>query len=238
VSISRPLLRGAGVLVGALVATHAWRLRRATTMELDHAAYWRRRRRSPGAVLLVALGDSLAQGMGAIHPEQSWAGRLADELAARRATTVRVVNLAVCGASVADALEHQLHDVPPAAFSDPTAVVALAVGTNDAAADTDPEVFRARLGALCDALPAGTLVADVPDLQRGVVRDRGARLAAVAREVVAARPGLRPVALEEATHRMRIWESGPDLAHPSGLGYRRYGRAFAAALDVSAVGHR
>jgi acyl-CoA thioesterase-1 len=238
VSITRPLLRSAGVLAGALVAVQAWRLERATTMELDHDAYWRRRRRSPGTVLLVALGDSLAQGMGAIHPEQSWAGRLADELAARRGTTVRIVNLAVCGATVDDVLEEQLPELPPAAFSDPTAVVALAIGTNDAATETDPEVFRARLGALCDALPAGSLVADVPDLQRGAVRERGARLSAVAREVVAARPDLRPVALEEATHRMRIWEAGPDLAHPSGLGYRRYGRAFAAALPVSAAWRR
>lgn len=214
----------------ALAAVQARRLWLATTMESDHAAYWRRRRRSPGDALLVALGDSLAQGMGAVHPERSWAGRLADAIEARDGVRVRVVNLGVTGATVADVLAHQLPALPPDAFTDPSATVALAVGTNDAAQDTPVEDFRRDLAALCAALPTGALVADVPDLQRGVARERGARLAEVAREVVAAHPGLRPVALEAATHHIRLGEAGLDLAHPNGRGYRRYGRAFAAAL--------
>ena len=77
------VLAAVGVVVAACLASQARRLRRATTMEDDHAAYWRRRRRSPGDVLLVALGDSLAQGLGALHPERSWAGRLADAIETR-----------------------------------------------------------------------------------------------------------------------------------------------------------
>ncbi|GAA4928202.1 lysophospholipase L1-like esterase [Actinomycetospora succinea] len=208
-----------------LVLVQVRRLRLATTMETDHAAYWRRRGRSPGDVVLVALGDSLAQGLGAVHPERSWAGRLADAIEARDGVRVRVVNLGVVGATVADVLASQLSAVP----ADAT-VVALAVGTNDAAQDVAPEDFRRDLDAVCAALPAGALVADVPDLQRGAPQRNAVRLAAVAREVVAAHPGLRPVALEAATHRMRLWEVGPDLAHPNGRGYARYGRAFVAAL--------
>jgi acyl-CoA thioesterase I len=226
---ARSLVLPGAVGVG-FAAVQARRLWLATTMEDDHAAYWRRRRRSPGDRLLVALGDSLAQGMGAVHPERSWAGRLADALEARAGVRVRVVNLGVTGATVADVLADQLPAVPPEAFGDPATTVALAIGTNDAAQDTPVEDFRHDLEALCAALPADALVADVPDLQRGVVRDRGVRLAEVAREVVAAHPGLRPVALEAATHDIRIWEAGPDLAHPNGRGYRRYGRAFVAAL--------
>lgn len=217
---------GLGGLVLAGLAVQARRLRAAVTMEDDHAAYWRRRAHSPGSFLLVALGDSLAQGMGAIHPERSWAGRLADAIEADRGVRVRVVNLAVTGAGVADVLADQLPAVPPDAAG-PDAVVALAIGTNDAAQDTPEADFRRDLDAVCAALPAGSLVADVPDLQRGVVRERGMRLAGVAREVVGAHPALRPVALEAATHRIRVWEAGPDLAHPNGRGYRRYGRAFA-----------
>ncbi|MDD7965692.1 SGNH/GDSL hydrolase family protein [Actinomycetospora lemnae] len=218
----------AGVL--GLVAWQARRLWIATTMETDHAAYWRRRRRSPGDVLLVALGDSLAQGLGAVHPERSWAGRLADAIEERRGVRVRVVNLGVVGATVADVLAEQLPAVPDG-WTGPDAVVALAVGTNDAAQDTPVGDFRRDLDALCAALPSGALVADVPDLQRGVVQRRGRVLSAVAREVVAAHPDLRPVALEAATHDInRLLDSGPDLAHPNGRGYRRYGRAFVAAL--------
>jgi lysophospholipase L1-like esterase len=216
-----------------LVAVQARRLRLATTMEQDHAAYWRRRRRSPGDVLLVALGDSLAQGLGAVHPERSWAGRLADAIEARDGVRVRVVNLGVVGACVADVLAEQL---PVAPLTGPATVVALAIGTNDAAQDVAPEDFRRDLDAVCAALPAGALVADVPDLQRGAPQRHAERLAAVAREVVAAHPALRPVALEAATHRMRLWEVGPDLAHPNGRGYRRYGRAFVEALDGARTG--
>ena len=220
------------VLLGlaGFAAIQARRLWLATTMEPDHAAYWRRRGRSPGDVLLVALGDSLAQGLGAVHPERSWAGRLADAIEAREEVRVRVLNLGVVGATAADVLARQLPAVPAEALADPATVVALAVGTNDAAQDVPVEAYRRNLDALCAALPAGSLVADVPDLQRGVVRERGMRLSAVAREVVAAHPGLRPVALEAATHRLRVWEAGPDLAHPNGRGYRRYGRAFVEAL--------
>jgi acyl-CoA thioesterase-1 len=220
----------AGVI--GFVAVQARRLWVATTMETDHAAYWRRRRRSPGDVLLVALGDSLAQGMGAMHPERSWTGRLADAIEERDRVRVRVVNLGVTGATVADVLAEQLPAVPDG-WDGPDALVALAIGTNDAAQDTPEDDFRRDLTAVCAALPAGALVADVPDLQRGVVQRRGARLAAIAREVVAARPDLRPVALEAATHHIRVWEAGPDLAHPNGRGYRRYGAAFAAALPPS-----
>lgn len=213
-----------GVLA-LLVAVQGRRLSRAVTMDVDHAAYWRRRRRSPGDLLLVALGDSLALGLGAMHPEHSWAGRLADHLEATRHARVRVVNLAATGATVADVLRTQMPAVPAEAFTDPRATVALTVGTNDAS-DTEPEVFRAQLTELCAALPDGALVADVPDFQRGPDRSGGARLSAVAREVVAGFPRLRAVGLEAATRKMRLWELGPDLAHPSGLGYRRFGRAF------------
>lgn len=224
-------LAGAVSAVAALALAHqARRLWRATTMEADHAAYWRRRARSPGERVLVALGDSLAQGLGAVHPERSWAGRLAAHLEVVHGVRVQVLNLGACGATVADVVRDQLPSLPASAFVDASVTVAVAVGTNDAAQGVDPAAFRARLAALCAALPAGTLVADVPDLQREPVRAAGVRLSAVAREVLAAYPALRPVALEAATHRMRLPEFGPDLSHPSGLGYRRFGAAFVAAL--------
>ena len=221
----------APVVVG--LAVQAGRIRGALTMEEDHAAYWRRRRRSPGAVLLVALGDSLAQGQGARHPEDSWVGRLAATLEDDRGVAVRVLNLGVGGATTAEVLRTQLPQVPGDALAGgPDVVVALCSGTNDATS-TPPEDYRRDLDALCAALPAGSLVSDLPDFQRGPDRPAGARLSAVAREVIASHPGLRTVRLEEATRRLRPWDLGPDLAHPSGLGYRRFGRAFADALRGS-----
>ena len=222
------MIRRAVLLLVLLVAA-AWGrgLAAAPTMEADHAAYWRRRRRSPGARTLVALGDSLSQGLGSRRPSSSWAGRLASALE-ERGGPVRVVCLGVVGATAADVLRDQL---PLAPEFGPDTVVALAVGTNDAAQGVTPEAFRETLTRLCAALPDGSLVADVPDLQRGPVRTAATELSAVAREVVAGFPALRLVRLEDATHRMMPWEVGPDLAHPNALGYRRHGRAFVAALD-------
>jgi lysophospholipase L1-like esterase len=226
------LRRALGAFLLLVLAAWARGLAAASTMESDHAAYWRRRGRSPGDLLLVALGDSLAQGLGAIHPEQSWAGRLADALEARTGRRVRVLCLGVCGAGVADVLTDQLPRVPEAALrGGPGTLIALEVGTNDASGGTDPERFRRLLTQVCAALPAGSLVGDVPDLKRGQVRRAGARLSGVAREVVAAHPGLRLAGVEASTHGVIPWEFGPDLAHPNGLGYRRFARAFVAALD-------
>lgn len=212
--------------VGVLAVLLAWGrgLAAAPTMEADHAAYWRRRRRSPGSLTLVALGDSLSQGLGSTDPSSSWAGRLAAAWEERSRRRVRVVCLGVVGATAADVLRDQLPVMPPADL------VALGVGTNDAAQGVTPEQYRETFRALCAALPAGSLVADVPDLQRGAVRRAGLELAAVAREVLAEFPQLRPVALEAATHRMWPWQFGPDLAHPNRLGYARHGAAFVAAL--------
>lgn len=230
------MIRGTlGALLVFVLAAWARGLAAARTMEHDHAAYWRRRARSPGEITVVALGDSLAQGLGAIRPQRSWAGRLAEALEARTGTRVRLLVLGTGGARVADVLAEQLPRVPaPVLRGEPGTLIALEVGTNDASGGTDPEEYRHRLGLLCDALPAGSLVGDVPDLQRGAVRPAGARLSAVAREVVQAHPQLRQARVESATHRMGPWEFGPDLAHPNGLGYRRFGRAFTSALDAPA----
>jgi acyl-CoA thioesterase I len=216
-----------GVLLLAVLAAWGRGLAAAQTMEADHAAYWRRRRRSPGALTLVALGDSLSQGLGSTDPSSSWAGRLAAAWEERSGRPVRVVVLGVVGATAADVLRDQLPEMPPADL------VALGIGTNDAAQGVTPEQYRETFSALCAALPAGSLVADVPDLQRGPVRRAGLELSAVAREVLTEHPHLRPVALEAVTHRMWPWMFGPDLAHPNKLGYARHGVAWVAALPES-----
>lgn len=225
--------RALGIVLLAVLGAWARGLMAARTMEADHAAYWRRRARSPGTVTLVALGDSLAQGLGAIHPERSWAGRLAEALEARTGSRVEVLVLGVCGAGVAHVLGAQLPLVPEAALrGEPGTLIALEVGTNDASGGTDPEEYRRLLTEVCAALPDGSLVGDVPDLQRGRVRVAGMRLSGVAREVAAGDPRLRLARVEAATHRLAPWEFGPDLSHPNGRGYRRFGRAFTTALGA------
>ena len=62
---------------------------------------------------------------------------------------------------------------------------------------------------------------------------RGAELAEVARQEVAARPDLVPVALERATAGQGLADYSGDLFHPSDEGYARYVTAFRAAIAES-----
>lgn len=193
----------------------------------SYAAYWERRADRQGELLYVALGDSLAQGIGARAPNYGYVDALADRLAARTGRTVRVVNLSSTGAQLGDVLATQLPKL--AALPGPD-LLSVTIGTNDAGR-TPPEAFRAAFTELCGALPDGALVADLPVLRR---RGRGAaatELSAICREVLAAHPALRPVAIQAATTGMRIREYDVDLFHPSDLGYRRYAAAFVHAYD-------
>src|ERR1700743_3665677 len=65
--------------------------------------YWQQRS-ADGDLLLVALGDSLTQGIGSSRPATSWLGRYIDHVQRQTGRAVRVNNRAVYGARVADLL--------------------------------------------------------------------------------------------------------------------------------------
>lgn len=189
--------------------------------------YWKRRAQRPGDLLYVVLGDSLAQGVRASHPERGYVGLVAAQLERDRGRSVRVLNLSVTGVRLADLLDGQLgalRDLRPD-------LVTVAIGANDAGR-TDPVTFRSGFEALCAALPAGTLVGDVPDFQGGRRRAAASELSAVAR-VLTRHPALVPVALEAATSHLGWRDYCPDLFHPSDAGHSRYAAPFLHALQLS-----
>ncbi|WP_127784194.1 SGNH/GDSL hydrolase family protein [Rhodococcus sp. X156] len=192
----------------------------------DLATYWGRRAEQPGDIHYLALGDSLTQGYGAGSPAQSFVSTLAGLLTDATGASVAVTNLAVCGARLEDLVIDQL---PALARLRPD-VVTVCIGTNDAT-HTDPDRFRDVFTRLCDTLPNGTFVADVPDFQGGHGDDEARELSAIIREVVAARPALVPVAVQAATAGMTVTEFGTGFAHPDDVGYQRYTRAFWEAME-------
>ncbi len=189
------------------------------------AGYWRARAERPGRLHYVALGDSLAQGYGASAPEQGYVGRLAEMIATAADTSVRVSNLGVCGATVRELVEQQL----PVLRALQPDVVTVCIGANDAG-HSPADKFRADFSAVCEAVPAGSFVGDVPDFQGGHGHAQARELAGVCRSVVAATSGLVPVAVEAATTGMEITEFGTGFAHPDDRGYQRYTRAFWTAI--------
>jgi acyl-CoA thioesterase-1 len=219
------VLRPALVLLVALLGL-ALRTRASVPPRRRH---WSGRARS-GDLLWVALGDSLTQGTGSTRPGTSWLGRCVDAAEVRTGRTVRVVNLAVYGARVDDVLALQLPAAQQLAVPLAQAhVVTLCVGSNDAGRLT-PAEFRTRLEQLCDALPAGAVVGDVPEFQWGPRVAAAAELSAVVRDVVAARPHLVLAPVEHATAGTRILtELAGDFFHPNDAGHARIARAFAPA---------
>jgi len=209
------------------------RLARLDRMPDDFAAYWNRRARRPGELRYVALGDSLSQGLSARRPERGFVGLLADQLAARTGRGVAVLNWSATGATVADVLADQLPRLAALEGAAPY-LVTVCVGSNDVAR-MDPERFRADFRALCAGLPAGALVADLPDFRRGPHRVAAAGYARICREVLAEFPALVGVALERATRTIGVRELGSDLVHPGDLGHRRYAAAFAETREWLAL---
>jgi acyl-CoA thioesterase-1 len=206
-------------LVPALLAGRALRVRLSVG---PRRRYWQRQAAS-GEVLLVALGDSLTQGIGSSRPARSWLGRYRAHLQAVTGRTVRVDNRAVYGARLADLLATQLPLPDDADF------VTVCIGSNDAGR-TPPDRFADDLRALCRQLPPGTIVGDVPEFQWGPRIAAAAELSAVVRSVVADFPQLELAEVEGHTVGTRILtELAGDFFHPADRGYRRITRAFVAA---------
>lgn len=198
----------------------------------SYAGYWKQRADEPGELLYIALGDSTAQGIGASAPELGYVGLLAEDLERRTGSSVRVVNLSVSGARAADVLHEQMPGLRRLVDEGHAPdLVTVTVGSNDAGRTT-PEEFRQQLGAILDALPAGTRVADVPHFQRGARLDAAADLARIVREEMSRRPGLSAVDLYGATTAMSWSDYSGDFFHPGNAGYRRYHRAFADGMGV------
>jgi acyl-CoA thioesterase I len=188
---------------------------------------WKRRELRRGTLRYVALGDSLAQGIGASDPERGYVGLLAAKLERATGQTVEVINLSSTGIMIHDLVRDQLPILD--AMRPRPALVTVTIGTNDVGRLTLGEL-RERFDELCSRLPAGTLVADLPRFHRGRRSRAAVEANAVLRDVLAKHPELTAVPLHAATqHTGRSYRSA-DFFHPNDRGHRRYADTFWAAL--------
>ena len=186
--------------------------------------YWAAAHGPVDGPVYVALGDSVAQGLGATRPEKGYVGLLA-----RRLGDVRVLNLSVSGARVRDVLSDQL---PALANLPRVDVVTLDIGGNDVRR-FDPPRFAQDVWELMSQLPAGTVVADIPYFMHGHW-ERDAQEASRLLHTAAAAHGLAVVPIHELLRR-RGWRGmfgdyAADFFHPNDRGHRIWADAFWSVL--------
>lgn len=219
--------------LSTLVAVEVVRLLRLYRSVEGNKRYWKERASRPTQPLdfvYVALGDSVANAIGASRPQNGYVGLIAQDIERRTGRSVHVINVSVTGATTADVIREQLpqiRDVRPD-------LVTLDVGANDVNKKLPEDVFVREFTAILDALPAGrTVVADLPTFKRGPRQSTLMRLNAEIHELATARDfQVAPIFdLTSATiNDVRTY--GADFFHPSNKGHRNWYRAFATQLDA------
>lgn len=197
-----------------------------------HAHYWRGQAEeafeevNEDQPLIVVLGDSLSQAVGASSIDHSWIHRLVlHESQQRRNRPARVINLSRSGAKIDDVLHEQLPALR--SIGRPIQLVTCTVGSNDFARGGTFSKVESAMHSLMSRLPAGAVLATLPAkgsimakrLNR-TIRSEAARSGLVVADVDAHLPGWRG-------------RSAGDRFHPNDLGYEAWFSAFA---DVTPAG--
>ncbi|MCP3991059.1 MAG: SGNH/GDSL hydrolase family protein [Actinomycetia bacterium] len=220
-----PLPLGRGVRMLSRVAPGV----RAVTRQIQPYTRWWNDQNQMAArgdgPLLVVVGDSTAIGIGASAPERGYVGRLRDHMRRQHHEGWRVVNLALSGARVSDAIDRQ---IPIIERLQPDLVICC-VGTNDVVWERQTGL-RARLHQLAGGLPSGS---------------HFSTLAGSSDRARAANRAIHHAARSHGLHLVNPWEEpGPpprerlarDWFHPNDTGHELMARAFSRNLTAAVPG--
>jgi len=221
----------AGVLALLLVISGVWGVKvvRVARSIDTYRSYWAQPRGEPGGTVYVALGDSAAPSIGASSPELGYVGLLAERMRARTCQPVLVINLSSTGATVRDVVDTQLPQVESLAPD----VVTVAIGGNDIRA-YDTARFRAEIDELTAALPANTLIADVPYfMHAGWEKDAHAAAGILTDSALAQSLQVAPLHREQHDRGMSamLTDFAADWFHPNDRGHRVWADALWTELQ-------
>lgn len=114
------------------------------------------------AIRLVALGDSIMQAIGAAHPQDGIAGRIAEYLQSKTGHPVHITNVSAGGATIQDITAQQL----PRVDIDQADLIILAAAT-DMERRVPLNTYEANLRSLLRALPPGKTIFSDPPFEPG-----------------------------------------------------------------------
>lgn len=230
-----PVVAGTGLVWAC--ASYLVGRRIIDTQVQDYAEHWsvRPAHHADGVLHYVALGDSVAQGVGASHVGASYVALVADRLAERTGREVVVTNLSVSGAVSGDVVEHQLPLFKALPFTPD--IVTMDIGANDAVfPGHNVRSFARSMRIILEALPAGSFVADVPWFMVPVVSGQSRAMAASAAQLIAEFDHRRVAVHEvsQAVGRLGYFRyASEDLFHPNDRGYASWADAFWDAIVAS-----
>lgn len=215
---------GCGIIVLTLLMSELIGLGTLIYSNTSFPKYWQGRAKQDGELLYIAIGDSAAVGLGASQAANGYVGLIAANIEASTGRSVRIINLAVSGATIQDALRDQL---PQLKQYDPD-LVTVEIGANDMKSYR-AITFRKQLESLMQALPPGkSTVSTIPVFG---MRQRSSDQAAQAANIIIQELGdkyripIAPLYQTLLPHQsVKIYAS--DFFHPNNRGYRLWAEAF------------
>lgn len=187
--------------------------------------YWNKLAQKPAdddAIQLVALGDSVAQGVGASNAKYSYVGRLATAIKNETGREVQVINLSKSGAKIKDVSHKQIPRLQELQLRE-DAIITLDIGTNDVTHGSYQKYFKEDLQELFPLLPQKTILADLPYVGKS-------RLQAVNPNIEAANKIFHEVAQTHNLTVVPVYDNlkavnslavySGDFFHPSNYGYQ------------------
>ena len=221
-----------GKFLSAIVAVEAGRLFRLYRSVKGNKEYWHQRANAPireGDFVYLAIGDSVANGIGASSPQKGYVGLIAQHIHETTSRAVHVVNVSVTGATAADVIRDQLPQIKKLSPD----LVTLDVGANDVNEGMPEDIFMLRFTTILDALPAHkTIVANLPNFKRGPQQSTLTRLNDAMHEQIVAHHFTMALVFEITSATVRdVRTYAADFFHPSDKGHRNWFRAFEPHVD-------
>ncbi len=161
-------------LIGAITITMAVGISAVAmiTSVRRYADYWSTNNTTPitkGDFVIVVIGDSSVQGVGATSAMKGFVGQLSKRISRQLNRPVRIINYSVSGAVAAEVLSDQLSNTDSFKRAD---LVVMSIGANDIGRGVEKDDFLRDYSAILDRLPASkTVVASIPPLARNGIAD-------------------------------------------------------------------